>query len=1298
MTRFRGSAFAKMLIGNVGSFLIVSPLCLMAQGSLNPDTLVTNATQTPIEGVGHDYVHDLSETVNPQNGQVSIRIAGPAPHERGPNLPHYAYMYDTSGREALSFAPVLNNCSVQNSGMGPILCMSSVVGHGFSGYAINQFGYNALSYGISGPNPTLLNTLSAVNAAQSYKNPNVPAGVNAPVTYYCYYNAFNYFDSHGGLHSLNLHTLSSETPAGVGCPNLGYETDLFGGDSSVKADCQDANCYTVKAVTSSGLLTTTAGVEDTNGNSDDGTGRPMQYTFNTVQGHPQPPGSGQTSFLGLSTITLPGVSGTYTYNYSTFTRSSAVGLSASVDPYSTSGGCQANIAQGTQSTTFSDVSSLLLPNGQSYTFGYDGKWGLVNSITYPTGATVAYTWNVNSLAESYSASTPEIWANITLGGMTKNCYFKYDLPVVTKRVVCFDGKTPALEQDFAYSTAPGTNGFWATKKTTVTTTDLLRTGHPKTVTIYNYIPMFPPLVSTASNSTSIIPHESSVVYQDGSGHTLRTVIKVWAGVDLLGAECEVLENGMVSGKFYQYQQFSTGYVWSGGMSDQVTDLAEYDYGQGVTSACVQPPSTTPPARETKTQYATIPSSVLWQPALGATIPQTNDRPSVVQVYDHGTLLAETDIAYDQTAVSPVSPPAYNHDETNYSSSQVAGRGNATTITKKCFQTCSADSITAQYDETGQIVSVTDANGNTTKLSYQDNYSTGGTPPGNTNTYVTSITRPTTNGVTHQSSFAYNYTFGELTSATDENGQPTTYQYNDTWGRPTLVNTPDGGQTTLTYNDAPPSPSFTSSKLITSGLSLVTTTTMDGIGHPVLSQLTSDPSGTISTATVYDGWGRAYETYNPTRCSPATTNCGEATWGYTTYSYDAIGRMNSVLRPDGGYLLTTYAGRAAEVQDEGNGSSNVMRVSQTDALGRLISVCEVTSATQFGGGAPSACGQDIAAKGFITNYLYDALGNLTGVRQGSRSRSFTYDSLSRLLCAANPETGGSATCPNPDNGSYTAGTTRYGYDANGNVVSRVRPAPNQSSSSTTVSTTYLYDALNRLTSVTYSDSVTPSVARHYDTTLELGRGLNNTIGRLSAEYVTSPSGQLLSGKLFGYDPVGRVNDNSQCTPSSCPSSTLSVIIYSYDLLGDILTATNGQGTTLTSAYDGAARLTTLSSSLSDANHPATLFSSGTYNPFGSLSTGSLGTALNESFAYDCRGRVLAYASVVFPATPSLSIANTAGCTTQNALNRGTDEHIVLSTQNLLARYLRLPPTTNFAIGLRDPLRAVPPMSIPVEENR
>ena len=146
-----------------------------------------------------------------------------------------------------------------------------------------------------------------------------------------------------------------------------------------------------------------------------------------------------------------------------------------------------------------------------------------------------------------------------------------------------------------------------------------------------------------------------------------------------------------------------------------------------------------------------------------------------------------------------------------------------------------------------------------------------------------------------------------------------------------------------------------------------------------------------------------------------------------------------------------------------------------------------------------CGQDIAKTGFLTNYSYDALSNLLTVSQGTLSpRTFAYDSLSRLLCAANPEVGGSVTCPNPDNGTYTSGTTRYGYDSDRNITSRIRLAPNGGSG--TVTTTYQYDALNRTIQLSYSDGVTLAALFGYDqSNITMGTqqfSISNGIGRLS----------------------------------------------------------------------------------------------------------------------------------------------------------------------------------------------------------
>src|SRR5258708_2433629 len=46
-----------------------------------------------IAGAGHDYIHGLSETVNPANGSLSIKIALPTPKGRGISFP-FALTYN----------------------------------------------------------------------------------------------------------------------------------------------------------------------------------------------------------------------------------------------------------------------------------------------------------------------------------------------------------------------------------------------------------------------------------------------------------------------------------------------------------------------------------------------------------------------------------------------------------------------------------------------------------------------------------------------------------------------------------------------------------------------------------------------------------------------------------------------------------------------------------------------------------------------------------------------------------------------------------------------------------------------------------------------------------------------------------------------------------------------------------------------------------------------------------------------------------------------------------------------------
>jgi hypothetical protein len=75
-----GCSLLPLIAGTLASLLLAGT----AQAQV---TNVTNNTSTPIHGAGHDYVKMLSETVNPSNGSLSLRIQVPTPGGRGLSYP-----------------------------------------------------------------------------------------------------------------------------------------------------------------------------------------------------------------------------------------------------------------------------------------------------------------------------------------------------------------------------------------------------------------------------------------------------------------------------------------------------------------------------------------------------------------------------------------------------------------------------------------------------------------------------------------------------------------------------------------------------------------------------------------------------------------------------------------------------------------------------------------------------------------------------------------------------------------------------------------------------------------------------------------------------------------------------------------------------------------------------------------------------------------------------------------------------------------------------------------------------------
>ena len=188
------------------------------------------------------------------------------------------------------------------------------------------------------------------------------------------------------------------------------------------------------------------------------------------------------------------------------------------------------------------------------------------------------------------------------------------------------------------------------------------------------------------------------------------------------------------------------------------------------------------------------------------------------------------------------------------------------------------------------------------------------------------------------------------------------------------------------------------------------------------------------------------------------------------------------------------------------------------------------------------------------------------------RQFTYDSLSRLRTAKNPE---------QVNAASQMVATVYTYDDSSNLITRTNP------NGTTVG--FTYDGLNRV--MTKTLSVGGAFTYTYDTA-------TNGKGRLTS--VTSAGG---SGYYYdSYDKAGKVTASHQVTtgPSSQQSYTMS---YGYNLAGAKTTEKYPSGKEYRTSYDNAGRVSQVSRYISSALDK-TYASGFSYSSHGAVSAMSL----------------------------------------------------------------------------------------------
>jgi hypothetical protein len=163
-------------------------------------TNVSADQATPIPGAGHDYIHLLSETVNPADGSLSVRIGVPQPPGRQLTVP-FAFAYDSNGWQHLI-----------DGGNGLAVWISNT----------SYLAQNGWSYAM----PLLEDNIASLQGVAQHST--------------CSYNnAYLFHDPAGGRHALHLGI--NQQPGYQNCEQ--YKTVSSGGDDLFAAAAGSTPAY-----------------------------------------------------------------------------------------------------------------------------------------------------------------------------------------------------------------------------------------------------------------------------------------------------------------------------------------------------------------------------------------------------------------------------------------------------------------------------------------------------------------------------------------------------------------------------------------------------------------------------------------------------------------------------------------------------------------------------------------------------------------------------------------------------------------------------------------------------------------------------------------------------------------------------------------------------------------------------------------------------------------------------------------------------------------------------------------------
>ncbi len=610
----------------------------------------------------------------------------------------------------------------------------------------------------------------------------------------------------------------------------------------------------------------------------------------------------------------------------------------------------------------------------------------------------------------------------------------------------------------------------------------------------------------------------------------------------------------------------------------------------------------------------------------------------------GTLMSKVTYAYDYDDDFAVSGMGQNntgavqHDDTNYSATFSAGRGNLTSVKRwdATDPTDSADAVTSTilYNITGAVVAKTDPLSRTVKIDYTDNFNS--SPGVTTYAYPKRVYDPAGN----YSEIKYRYDIGANVEATSPAPAGQTYgkksqrEYETATGRllkdSVLVNTtvqsytryeyPNTGIHSKIFSTIIDKPGSTAGP--DSADEVLSESWTDGAGRVRLqrSPHTWDGSGDTATwsgvQTEYDVLGRVYRTSVPTETNSSWAAAGDdytRGWIWNKSYYDWKGRTirtvpSDSTGSDGKDTLISYAGCGCA-----GGQVTTVSGPETDAI-------DVTGTPQTDARRTQKIYEDILGRTYktevwdldgagtypysTTKVTFNGRDQATLIRQyegGDSSSTYqdttmSYDGHGRLYQSHKPE---------QRNSSNTLKYTTYTYNLDDTVATQTDGRG--------VVTSYTYNSRQLVTNIAWNVGAT-GVSDPTDVTFTYDNLGNRT-------QMTDGLGQV----DYSYNSLSQMTDETRDFTDTLVDAPISggkfKLEYTYTLSGGLKSYKDPYGQEIDYTHDKTGRLNTVTGSTfasvtSYASNPE-------YRAWGALKHLDYANGNDVDMSYDNQLRPLRY---------------------------------------------------------------------------